>query len=123
MGPFLSIDEVALSQGELYTILTNKAAAGRKGSIIGIFKGVESVNIITLIKKHLNKTLRDHIEEITLDLSPTMNAIARSCFNNAKRVADRFHVQKLAYEAVQQIRIKYRWEAIEQDNQEIKQSR
>ncbi|MDH8701072.1 hypothetical protein M2138_000410, partial [Dysgonomonadaceae bacterium PH5-43] len=38
MGAYLGIDEVALSQGELYTILINKAAKGRKGSIIAIIK-------------------------------------------------------------------------------------
>ncbi|MFA6819940.1 MAG: transposase [Bacteroidaceae bacterium] len=32
---------------------------------------------------------------------------------------DRFHVQQLAYDAVQQMRIAYRWEAIEQENKEI----
>lgn len=123
MGAFLSIDEVALSNGELYTILTNKAASGKKGSIIGIFQGVESFSIISLIKEHIDFNLRDKVEEITLDLSPTMNAIAKSCFRRAKRVADRFHVQKLAYEAVQQIRIEYRWKAIDQDNLEISLAR
>ena len=32
LGTHLSLDETALSQGELYTVLTNKAAKGRKGS-------------------------------------------------------------------------------------------
>lgn len=123
MGSFLSIDETALSNGELYTLLTNNAASGQKGTIVGIFKGVESYNIISLIKENINESLRDQVEEITLDLSPTMNAIARSCFRQANRVADRFHVQRLAYDAVQQERIKYRWEAIDQDNLEIKTAR
>ncbi|GAB4054591.1 hypothetical protein [Spirosoma litoris] len=30
LGPHLSLDETSLSQGELYTILTNKAAKGGK---------------------------------------------------------------------------------------------
>ena len=34
----LSLDEVALSEGELYTVLTSKAARGRKGSIVAIIK-------------------------------------------------------------------------------------
>ncbi|MEO8255346.1 MAG: transposase [Flavobacterium sp.] len=38
-------------------------------------------------------------------------------FPNATRVKDRFHVQKLALEALQQIRIKYRWEAIDLENE------
>jgi transposase len=34
-------------------------------------------------------------------------------------VIDRFHVQKLAYDAVQETRIKYRWEALDQENEAI----
>jgi transposase len=37
-------------------------------------------------------------------------------FPNATRVTDRFHVQKLAL-ALQEIRIKYRWQAIDQENE------
>jgi transposase len=33
-----------------------------------------------------------------------MNQIAKTCFGNAIRIIDRFHVQKLAFEAVQEIR-------------------
>ena len=41
-----------------------------------------------------------------------MEQIARICFPAARRVMDRFHVQKLAYEAVQEMRVKARWEAL-----------
>lgn len=123
MGRYLSIDETSLSNGELYTILTNKSACGKKGSIVAIIEGVKSHNIISLIKEHIPKEQREMVEEITLDLSTVMNAISKSCFRNAKRVADRFHVQRLAYDAVQEIRIKYRWEAIDQDNLKIKIAR
>jgi transposase len=34
-------------------------------------------------------------------------------------VTDRFHVQKLCHEAVQEMRIKYRWEALDQEAIEI----
>lgn len=33
---FLSIDETSLSNGELYTIVTNKAAKGGKGAIVAM---------------------------------------------------------------------------------------
>ena len=36
MGTHLSIDETFLSQGELYTIVINKAAKGKKGSLVVI---------------------------------------------------------------------------------------
>ena len=49
-------------------------------------------------------------------MAGSMNLIAQKCFLKATRVTDRFHVQKLAYDAVQQLRIKHRWEAIESIN-------
>ncbi|OUD27102.1 hypothetical protein FPG92_10865 [Flavobacterium psychrophilum] len=45
--------------------------------------------------------------------------IAKKCFPNATCVTDLFHVQKLATEALQEIRIKYRWQAIDQENEAI----
>ena len=49
-----------------------------------------------------------------------MKNIAKTCFPKAIQVTDRFHVQKLALEALQDIRIKHRWNAIESENQGIK---
>lgn len=39
------------------------------------------------------------------------------------QVIDRFHVQKLAIEAVQELRIKHRWEAIDLENEILKQAK
>lgn len=39
MGLRLSIDETSVSNGELYTIVTNKAAKGRKGTIVAMSRG------------------------------------------------------------------------------------
>lgn len=61
---------------------------------------------------------RAKVEEITVDLAPTMHCIARRSFPNASIVSDRFHVQKLAMDAVQELRIKYRWDAIDSENME-----
>jgi len=41
MGPYLSIDETAFSQGELYTIVTNIANKGKEGSIVAMIKGTK----------------------------------------------------------------------------------
>ncbi|WP_262482313.1 transposase [Arenibacter certesii] len=46
--------------------------------------------------------------------------MVKACFPKARQVTDRFHVQKLALEALQDIRIKHRWDAIDQENQQIK---
>jgi len=118
IGKRLSIDEVALSQGELYTIITNKKAKGRAGSIVAIIKGTVSAVVIRIVKK-IAESKRRMVEEITLDMASTMKQIAKTCFPLAKQVTDRFHVQKLASEAVQEVRIKHRWEAIDEENEAI----
>ena len=64
----------------------------------------------------INRDLRIRVKEVTLDMAGSMKLIAKKCFPNAVQVIDRFHVQKLATEALQDIRIRYRWEAIEQEN-------
>jgi len=122
IGPYLSIDETSLSQGELYTVLTNKEAKGRKGAIVAILKGVDADKIIPVLTT-IKQGKRFKVKEITLDMSPTMAKIARKCFPKATQVTDRFHVQQLAYDAVQEMRIAYRWEAIDLENKEIELSR
>ena len=52
-----------------------------------------------------------------------MRRICQYAFPHASRVIDRFHVQKLALEAVQEIRIKHRWEAIDADTEAREQAK
>lgn len=107
-----------MSQGELYTILTNKEAKGRKGAIVAIIKGTDSENIIQRLKT-IKESKRLKVREITLDMAPTMVRIAKKSFPKASIVTDRFHVQQLASDAVQEMRIAYRWAAIKQENNEM----
>ena len=60
---------------------------------------------------------------MTLDLSDFMRKIVRTAFPKSSRVIDRFHIQKLAYDAVQELRIKYRWDAIQQVNEEMEEAK
>lgn len=118
MGTHLSIDEVALSQGELYTIVTNKKFKGKKGALVAIIAGTKADQVIEHICK-IDYTKRASVKEITLDMANTMKLISKRCFPKAIQVTDRFHVQKLALEALQEIRIKHRWEAVDYENQLI----
>lgn len=118
IGGYLSIDETSLSHGELYTVLTNKAAKGKKGALVAIVKGTESESVIKVLHR-IKERVRKKVKEVTLDLAPTMARIVKRSFPKAKLVSDRFHVQQLANEAVQEIRIKHRWDAIEQENMEM----
>lgn len=118
VGPRLSIDETCLSNSELYTVVTNKDAKGRKGALVAMIKGTNSEYVKSILEK-IPQSKRNRVKEITLDMAPTMERISRLSFPKAILITDRFHVQKLAYDAVQEVRIKYRWEALEQENQEI----
>lgn len=122
IGSQLSIDETSLSHGELYTILTNKAAKGKKGAIVAIIAGTKAETIISVLKKIPERT-RKKVTEITLDMAGNMELICKRCFPGATRVTDRFHVQKLATEALQEMRIKYRWEALDSENEAIERAK
>lgn len=122
IGKHLSIDETSLSNDELYTIVTNKAAKGRKGTLVAMIRGTQAENIIEVLKK-IPERLRNQVEEVTLDMAPGMNLAIERCFRKAHRVTDRFHVQRLACDAVQELRIKYRWEALDEENEAIKAAR
>lgn len=122
IGKRLSIDEVALSQGELYTVVTNKQAKGRAGSIVAIIEGTKADKVIKCLLQ-IPSYIRQKVNEITLDMAPNMKLIAKTCFVKATQVIDRFHVQKLAIEALQEVRIKHRWKEIDQENEAILMAR
>jgi len=115
IGPYLSIDETNLANGELYTILTNKAAKGKQGAIVAIVEGTKAEKVISIIKR-IPENERKKVKEITLDMATNMELIAEKCFPRADLVTDRFHVQRLALDAVQEMRVKLRWEAIDAEN-------
>ncbi|MBI9052164.1 MAG: transposase [Bacteroidales bacterium] len=122
LGEYLSIDETALSNGELYTIITNKKGKGKKGSLVAMINGTCSDKVIEVLKK-IPISKRRRVKEVTLDMANSMNKIVRISFPKATQVIDRFHVQKLAYDALQEIRIKHRWEAIDQESEAIRTAR
>lgn len=78
--------------------------------------------MITALGK-ISRELLDKVEEVTLDLADSMRKIVRSCFPKAIRVIDRFHIQKLACDAVQEMRIRHRWEAIQEANDAMEEAK
>lgn len=122
IGKHLSLDETSLTNGELYTILTNKDAHGKKCSIVAIVKGTKAIDVITVLNK-IPLEKRKLVEEVTVDMAGSMNLIAKTSFPKTEIVTDRFHVQKLASEAVQEERIRLRWEIIAIENKAIQKAR
>lgn len=79
-------------------------------------KGTKAQNIIAVLTKIPCKR-REIVKEVTLDMSSSMNMIVRDSFPNAILVTDRFHVQKIVTEAVQEIRIDIRKQVIKSENE------
>lgn len=121
-GPYLSLDETSLSNGELYTVLTNKLAKGQKGTLVAMVEGTHADKVIEALE-HIPESTREKVVEVTIDMAGSMHKVVRSCFPNAVKVIDRFHVQKLAYDALQEMRIKHRWDAINEETNAIENAK
>ena len=122
IGPRLAIDESSLSNGELYTFVTNRDARTRVRSLIAVVAGTKSEDVISVLQM-IDEDLRNTVKEVTLDLSDSMRKIVRTAFPKADRVIDRFHIQKLACDAVQELRVQHRWDAIQQANDEMEEAK
>lgn len=122
ISEYIAIDEVTLSKGELYTYLTAKDKMQRNGTLIGSIRGTKAEDIIAY-GMQIPLSQRQKVKEVSLDMAPNMKLAAQTLFPHAKLVTDRFHVVKLVLEALQQIRIKYRWQAIEDENRQIAKCR
>ena len=122
IGPRLAIDESSLSNGELYTFVTNRDARTRECSLVAVVAGTKSEDVIRTLLQ-IDEKDRYAVQEVTLDLSDSMRKIVRTAFPQASRVIDRFHIQKLACEAVQELRIKHRWDAIQAANDEMEEAK
>ncbi len=122
MGQNLCIDETSLTDGELYTIVTNADAKTQKGSLIAMIKGTKSIDI----EKVLNKIpfeVREKVKTVSEDLADNMKKAVSNCFPLADIIIDRFHVVQLVNDAVQKKRIEYRWKAIEEENEAIEDNK
>lgn len=121
-GKRMSIDEVSLSKGELYTVITNKEKGGKEGCLAAIIKGTKN-KIVTKALEQVPVHVLMNVREITADLANTMDWICRTNFMNATLTADRFHVQQIVSEAVQEIRIEERRKVMNEENMLIVEAR
>ncbi len=122
IGSHVCIDEVALTQGELYTVVTNAKAACQKGSLIAMVKGTKSEDVVAVLRR-IPLESRERVRQVTVDLARNMEKIGRVSFPKCTIISDRFHVQQLPSEALQEMRIAYRWEAIKEENEAIKKAK
>jgi len=122
ISEYLSIDEVSLSKGELYTFVTNKKGKSKQATMLACIKGTRSVDIIKVLEM-ISLVSRKQVKEITLDMAKNMESSVRTAFPEATLVTDRFHVVKLAMESLQHLRIKQRWIEIDKENKAIEEAK
>lgn len=115
IGTRLSLDETSISNGELYTILTDKAKNGGKGALVSVVAGTATKDIVHILSM-IPLEKREIVQEVTLDFSASMEGAARVVFPHARIVTDRFHATQIVTEALQQTRITLRWDAIKEEN-------
>lgn len=118
----MSLDETCLSNGDVYTILTNKSAHGRKGALAAMVRGVATDTVSAILRK-IPLHDRMKVKTVTTDLSSAMMLTVRTVFPGASLINDRFHVQQLLSEAVDQLRIRHRWEVLDAENRAIREHR
>jgi transposase len=119
----LSIDEVSLSKGELYTFVTNKNTRNKnKNCIVAVINGTEAKVIQEVLEK-ISLQKRIQVQEVSMDMARNMGLAVKNSLPNCRMVIDRFHVVRLVMDAMQHIRVRFRWEAIDEENNAIKEAK
>lgn len=84
--------------------------------------GTRSEEVIAALNR-IPLRKREAVRTVTRDLDDSMVRIATACFPNATQIDDRFHVQQLLSDALQEIRVALRKEAIKEHNAKVKEAR
>lgn len=116
IGISMGIDETSLN-GELYTILTNKAGHGKQGTIVAMIKGTRVCDLVRVLMR-LPEEKRMMVCEVSMDFSDSMRAAVQEVFPNAEIVVDCFHVVKRCGDAVEELRLKCKREAVKERKKE-----
>lgn len=116
MGAHLGIDETSFCH-EVYTILHNKDGHGKKHTVIAMIKGTKPSEVVKVLVS-LPEDMRLKVADITMDLSNSMGAIAKSAFPNAIIIRDCFHVIQRCGEGIEEIRLRLKREAVKEQKKE-----
>jgi transposase len=105
-GENMAIDDKNIG-GEGYTVLSNKDT----GKIAVLAQTTKAAELTEILQKASVK-IRYAVKTISKDLAENYDWIARTLFLNAIRIDDKFHVLKLGFEALQDVRVRYRQEVL-----------
>ena len=107
IGEHMAVDEKYIN-GEFYTLLTN----GQTGKIALMAATTKNTLLSQAMRKFEDKLF--NVKVLTRDLASNYDWFGRENFMNAAQVADKFHVLKHAFEALQDLRIYYRQKLLTQ---------
>lgn len=116
IGEQMAIDEKHID-GQFYTILTN-GKTGKVAMMASTVNGTEIGQCLNYFGEHLKQ-----VTTITRDLSPTYEKVSTTHFPNATQVADKYHIVQMAIESTQELRIRYKQEALTAQRKEEKEHR
>ncbi len=108
-GEDMAIDDKGIG-GEGYTVISNKDT----GKIAALIMSTKAGIVGDVLLKHVSAHV---LMAVSKDLAENYDWIARTCFMNAVRIADKFHVIKLAMEALQAVRVRFRQEALTKERE------
>lgn len=111
IGTNMAIDDKNIG-GEGYTIISNKDTGK-----IAIMAMTTKAKILEEILFPIPLSVLKKVKTITRDLAEGYKEVKKRCFLFALDIADKFHVIKLALEALQDIRIRYRQEALTEERE------
>ena len=98
----MAIDDKNIG-GEGYTIISNKKTKKIAAMIMST-----KHSIIEEVLHKIPRNIRWKVQSLSRDLAESYNWVGRTCFPNAVQIADKFHIVKLALEALQSVRVRHR---------------
>lgn len=116
MGASMALDEKYIA-GEYYSLLTNNIT-GKVAMMAATHTKRELDNIVSALGDK-----RWEVRTLTRDLSQTYEWLGREHFMNAYHVADKFHVVRQLYEALQDVRVFYRQQLLSEKRKQQEQVR
>ena len=113
-GEDMALDDKNID-GEGYTILSNK-----KTGKIALMASTTKHHILEEILSKVPIAVRCKVKTLSRDLAESYDWLSRSMFCWAQSVADKFHIVKMALEALQDVRVRYRQEILTKEREDKK---
>ena len=89
----------------------------RRAPSLLLSKGTDPETVAKALRKMPQKD-REAVGLVSMDLSDSMRSIVRMAFPNAMVVRDCFHVMKRGGEGIEELRMKYKREAVKDVNRQ-----